>query len=89
MAGATDPNSNSTSNPRSKPVDAKEFYGYLYEANKTPTAVLDALLRAIGQHIVSPPAFFTSTPVQPTLLPLGYHIHCMATNIVGLSLPSS
>ena len=52
MAAAT----NSSSNP--KPVDAKEYYGYLYEANKTPTKVLDALLRAIGQHIVSPLFFF-------------------------------
>lgn len=30
-------------------------YGYLFEANKTPTKTLDALLRAIGQHIVSRP----------------------------------
>lgn len=40
--------------PMPKPaVDAKDYYGYLYEANKTPTKVLDALLRAIAQHIVS------------------------------------
>lgn len=63
MAGATNTNtntntnpntnSNSNSNPNSKPVNAKEFYGYLYEPNKTPSKVLDALLRAIGQYIVS------------------------------------
>lgn len=40
--------------PMPKPaVDAKDFYGYLYEANKTPTKVLDALLRAIALYIVS------------------------------------
>jgi hypothetical protein len=59
MAAATNPNQNSSSNQNTNPVDAKEFYGYLYEANKTPTKVLDALLRAIGQYIVSPPNYFT------------------------------
>lgn len=40
--------------PTPKPaVDAKDFYGYLYEPNKTPTKVLDALLRAIALYIVS------------------------------------
>lgn len=40
--------------PMPKPaVDAKDYYGYLYEANKTPTKVLDALLRAIALYIVS------------------------------------
>lgn len=40
--------------PMSKPAsDAKDFYGYLYEPNKTPTKVLDALLRAIALYIVS------------------------------------
>lgn len=40
--------------PMPKPAfDAKDFYGYLYEANKTPTKVLDALLRAIALYIVS------------------------------------
>lgn len=36
------------------PVDGKTFYGYLYNKDKTPTALLDALLRAIGKHIVCP-----------------------------------
>jgi hypothetical protein len=40
--------------PEPKPaVDASDYYGYLYEANKTPTKVLDALLRAIALYIVS------------------------------------
>lgn len=40
--------------PMPKPAaEAKDFYGYLYEANKTPTKVLDALLRAIALYIVS------------------------------------
>lgn len=40
--------------PMPKPAaEAKDFYGYLYEANKTPTRVLDALLRAIALYIVS------------------------------------
>lgn len=52
MATATAPESKPT--PMPKPaVDAKDFYGYLYEANKTPTKVLDALLRAIALYIVS------------------------------------
>lgn len=31
---------------------SKDYYGYLFEDNKTPTKTLDALLRAIAQHIV-------------------------------------
>ena len=34
-------------------VDAKQYYGYLFEADKKPTAVLDALLRGIAIYIVS------------------------------------
>jgi hypothetical protein len=34
-------------------VDAKQFYGYLFEADKKPTKVLDALLRGIAIYIVS------------------------------------
>jgi hypothetical protein len=34
-------------------TDAKTYYGYLFEANKQPTKVLDALLRGIAIHIVS------------------------------------
>lgn len=33
--------------------DGSSYYGYLFEPSKVPTMVLDALLRAIGQHIVS------------------------------------
>jgi hypothetical protein len=35
------------------PVDAKAFYGYLFQDNKKPTEVLDALLRGIAIYIVS------------------------------------
>ncbi|KAF3762268.1 hypothetical protein M406DRAFT_347425 [Cryphonectria parasitica EP155] len=31
---------------------SSNYYGYLFEPNKTPTKVLDALLRAIGQYII-------------------------------------
>jgi hypothetical protein len=34
-------------------VDAKAYYGYLFQANKQPTKVLDLLLRGIANHIVS------------------------------------
>jgi len=33
-------------------ADAKIYYGYLFEANKKPTKVLDALLRGIANYIV-------------------------------------
>jgi len=36
-----------------QPVDAKAYYGYLFEADKKPTKTLDALLRGIANHIVS------------------------------------
>lgn len=68
MATATDPRPKSAPAPpppippepalpkdkdREKEKDKVDFYGYLYDANKTPTKTFDALLRAIGQHIVS------------------------------------
>jgi hypothetical protein len=34
-------------------VDARKYYGYLFEADKKPTQVLDALLRGIAIYIVS------------------------------------
>ena len=36
-----------------KTIDAKQYYGYLFEADKTPTELLDALLRGIASYIVS------------------------------------
>jgi hypothetical protein len=33
-------------------ADAKAYYGYLFEANKKPTKVMDALLRGIANYIV-------------------------------------
>ena len=35
------------------PVDAKTYYGYLFQDNKKPTEVLEALLRGIAIYIVS------------------------------------
>lgn len=37
----------------SQPVDGKAYYGYLFETDKKPTKVLDALLRGIANYIVS------------------------------------
>jgi hypothetical protein len=36
----------------SQTPDAKAYYGYLFEPNKQPTKVLDALLRGIANYIV-------------------------------------
>jgi hypothetical protein len=33
--------------------NAKAYYGYLFEPDKKPTKVLDALLRGIALYIVS------------------------------------
>lgn len=33
-------------------IDPKAFYGYLFEDDKTPSKVLDAMLRGIAKHIV-------------------------------------
>jgi hypothetical protein len=35
-----------------QPVDSKAYYGYLFEDNKKPTKILDALLRGIANYIV-------------------------------------
>jgi hypothetical protein len=47
--------SDTDSNPR-KP-DAKTYYGYLFEVDKKPTKVLDALLRGVAVYIVCSPYF--------------------------------
>ncbi|KAI1740342.1 hypothetical protein F4680DRAFT_116442 [Xylaria scruposa] len=33
-------------------VDGKSYYGYLFNKDKSPNDTLDALLRALGQHII-------------------------------------
>lgn len=43
-------------------VDAKQYYGYLFEADKKPTKVLDALLRGIAIYIVSYDQLIDYTP---------------------------
>lgn len=50
-----------------QPVDAKAFYGYLFEADKKPTKVLDALLRGIAKHIVSRLMMALLAPVRQIL----------------------
>jgi len=35
-----------------QPVDGRAYYGYLFETDKKPTKVLDALLRGIANYIV-------------------------------------
>ncbi|KAK7962212.1 uncharacterized protein PG986_003037 [Apiospora aurea] len=35
------------------PIDGKSFYGYLINKDRTPTELLDALLRAIAKHIIA------------------------------------
>lgn len=48
--------SNATHEPAPPLETTKEhsgYYGYMFEKDKSPTRTLDALLRAIGQYIVS------------------------------------
>jgi hypothetical protein len=40
-------------NAGQRPVDPKDYYGYLFEADKKPTKTLDAMLRGIARYIVS------------------------------------
>ncbi|KAK6860245.1 hypothetical protein PG995_003881 [Apiospora arundinis] len=35
------------------PIDGRSFYGYLIKKDRTPTDLLDALLRAIAKHIIA------------------------------------
>lgn len=52
-ATATDGAASKTSNKSgSSSSSSKDYYGYLFEDNKTPTKTLDAVLRAIAKHIV-------------------------------------
>ena len=44
--------SNGAAPPPPPPVDGKAYYGYLFTAKKEAAPKLDALLRAIGIHIV-------------------------------------
>lgn len=44
--------SDTDSSSRKPPPDAKTYYGYLFEADKKPTKVLDALLRGVAGYIV-------------------------------------
>lgn len=34
------------------PVDGKSYYGYLFESDKKPSKLLDALLKGIAKYIV-------------------------------------
>jgi hypothetical protein len=37
-------------------IDGKSYYGYLFEDDKKPSKLLDALLRGIAKYIVRIPA---------------------------------
>lgn len=65
--------SETKSMPMPKPaVDEKNLYGYLYEANKTPTKVLDALLRAIALYITNNIGDKQDQTLSPTKLAAFY-----------------
>ncbi|CAJ2499794.1 Uu.00g026470.m01.CDS01 [Anthostomella pinea] len=46
------PHPQSQSQSQKPPVDGSTYYGYLFNGDKTPTDLLNALLRAIGQYII-------------------------------------
>jgi hypothetical protein len=52
--------------PEEPPKDSPPYYEYMFEANKRPTKQLDALLRAIGKHIVRIMKFLDFPPVMQT-----------------------
>ncbi|PKS12703.1 hypothetical protein jhhlp_000911 [Lomentospora prolificans] len=56
----------------SQTPDTKAFYGYLFEPDRTPTEILDALLRAIAQHIISDIDDTTESTLTPKKLAAYY-----------------
>ncbi|KAI1323775.1 hypothetical protein F5Y16DRAFT_331016 [Xylariaceae sp. FL0255] len=44
--------SRTQSGTRKPPIDGKSYYGYLFNPDKTPTDILEALLRAIALYII-------------------------------------
>jgi hypothetical protein len=49
--GGNDPDQAQANSPRGK-IDPKTFYGYLFDQDKKPSKVLDAILRGIAKYIV-------------------------------------
>lgn len=43
--------------PPGPAVDAKAYYGYLFQDDKAPTPVFNALLQSLAQYVVSICAF--------------------------------
>lgn len=58
------PPSKSTGSAKVPLVDGRQYYGYLYNKDKTPTDLLDALLRAVGKYIVGPLRFSAPAPIN-------------------------
>ncbi|KAI1187646.1 hypothetical protein F5B17DRAFT_311671 [Nemania serpens] len=46
------PKSYKSQRPQKSQVDGKSYYGYLYNEDKSPTPIFDALLRATAQYII-------------------------------------
>ncbi|KAI4867628.1 hypothetical protein F4820DRAFT_191366 [Hypoxylon rubiginosum] len=64
-----------SSQSRSKPSEpsARDYYGYLFNRDKLPTPILDALLRAIGQYISSNIGDRNVSELSPKKLAAFYH----------------
>ncbi|KAH8682309.1 hypothetical protein BX600DRAFT_505913 [Xylariales sp. PMI_506] len=54
-------------------ADGKSYYGYLFNKDKTPTALLNALLRAIGKHIETEIGDKSRTQLDPSKIAAFYH----------------
>ncbi|KAI0531791.1 hypothetical protein GGR58DRAFT_215538 [Xylaria digitata] len=59
--------------PRQPHVDGKSYYGYLFNEDKSPTDTLDALLRALGQHIIDHIGDTNDKQLNPRKLAAFYH----------------
>ncbi|KAI2604382.1 uncharacterized protein GGS25DRAFT_458797 [Hypoxylon fragiforme] len=81
----SDPRSQSQSQSQSQPqpepqpqpttpeTDTKGYYGYLFNKDKSPTHILDALLRAIGQYISANIGDRNVRDLNPKKLAAFYH----------------
>ncbi len=61
------PDARADSSPKDAAKDPHAYYSYMFEPDKGPTQTFDALLRAIGRHIVCAPIdpFVPSPPITP------------------------
>ncbi|KAI0452488.1 hypothetical protein F5B21DRAFT_506192 [Xylaria acuta] len=53
--------------------DGKSYYGYLFNEDKSPNDTLDALLRALGQHIIDHIGDTNDKQLNPKKLAAFYH----------------